>query len=482
MKIRVRHCHYHVLDMRTRMPFQYGIATLVALPHLFVSIEAEIDGLTCRGVASEGLPPKWFTKNPQTRFEEDLPGLLEVITVAGEGAVAAGDQPSVFALWEELYRRQEAWAANTPHPPLLWGFGVSLLERGVIDAFCRARRQSFGPALRDNSFGIRLGAIHPELKDQAPSDLLPPIPPIPGNRLAVRHTVGLGDPLTDADLTETDPKDGLPVSLQGCLRQYGLRYLKIKLTGRAETDFPRLGRIARLLREEGMERTVTFTLDGNEQFRAVADFRTFWETLHREPELQEFLKQLIVVEQPLHRDTALEKATRQALCSWESRPPMIIDESDGTLDALRIALDGGYAGTSHKNCKGVFRGIANACLIAHRQKGTNRSLVLTGEDLANVGPVALLQDLAVMAQLGLTHVERNGHHYFRGLSMVPQSVQTAVLKHHPDLYTPLPDGCPTLRIDNGQLQIGSLLKSPFGYGWDFDPSIFTPLGEWKPSF
>jgi len=479
MKIRVKRCQYHVLDMRTRMPFQYGIATLTALPHLFVSVEADINGVTFRGVAAEGLPPKWFTKNPKTLFEEDLPALLEVITVAGEGAVSAGEQPSVFAFWDEVYRRQEAWAAATPHPPLLWGFGVSVLERAVIDAFCRAQGQSFGTALRENSLGLRLDAIHPELAGLQLRDLLPPSP---RSRIAVRHTVGLGDPLTDEDRSENDPDDGLPVCLQGCLRHYGLRYLKIKLTGRAETDFPRLGRIARLLREEGLDRTVTFTLDGNEQFQTISGFRTFWEDLHREPDLQAFLKQLLVVEQPLHRDTALEEGTRNELRAWESRPPMIIDESDGALDALRIALDGGYAGTSHKNCKGVFRGIANACLIAHRQKAASRPLVLTGEDLANVGPVALLQDLAVMAQLGLTHVERNGHHYFRGLGMFPESVQAAVLERHADLYTPLPDGCPSLRIDGGQLNLGSVLEAPFGYGSDFDPSVFTPLDQWRPSF
>ena len=34
---------------------------------------------------------------------------------------------------------------------------------------------------------------------------------------------------------------------------------------------------------------------------------------------------------------------------------------------------------------------------------------MSGEDLANVGPVALLNDLAVMSVLGVEDVERNGH-------------------------------------------------------------------------
>ena len=71
--------------------------------------------------------------------------------------------------------------------------------------------------------------------------------------------------------------------------------------------------------------------------------------------------------------------------------------------------------------------------------------MLTGEDLANLGPVALLQDLAMMALLGITHVERNGHHYYRGLSMFPEDWQEAALAAHGDLYRRHEQGFPALR-------------------------------------
>jgi cyclopropane fatty-acyl-phospholipid synthase-like methyltransferase len=58
---------------------------------------------------------------------------------------------------------------------------------------------------------------------------------------------------------------------------------------------------------------------------------------------------------------------------------------------------------------------------------------MSGEDLCNVGPVALLQDLVVQAALGVTSVERNGHHYFKGLSAWPAAVQAHVLKEHGDV-------------------------------------------------
>ena len=60
---------FRVLPMRTRFPFKYGIASLTALPHLVLKVKTEVEGVPAEGIASEGLPPKWFTKNPDTTFE-----------------------------------------------------------------------------------------------------------------------------------------------------------------------------------------------------------------------------------------------------------------------------------------------------------------------------------------------------------------------------------------------------------------------------
>ena len=48
MKLRVVGTDLHVLNMRTRMPFRYGITTLTAVPHLFVRVELEIDGVAVK--------------------------------------------------------------------------------------------------------------------------------------------------------------------------------------------------------------------------------------------------------------------------------------------------------------------------------------------------------------------------------------------------------------------------------------------------
>ena len=475
MGISVEKIDLNVLNMHTRFPFKYGIASLVALPHLFVRVTANIDGNTEIGLAAEGLPPKWFTKNPDAPFTTDLDEMLTVIQKACNFALQAEGTDSVFDFWQRVYNSQKEWAQTTAYPPLLWAFGVSLVERAVIDAFCRAKGLTFAQAVRENALGMRLGDVHSELEGMAPSDLL-----IESARrsITVRHTVGLADPLTDDDIADEDQMDdGLPHSLAANIEAYGLTHLKIKLCGDAEQDLNRLKQISDLMAEQTQ---CAFTLDGNEQYTEVGPFRTLWETIQGDSGLSLFMGGLIFVEQPLHRDVALSSDVKSVLMGWTDRPPMIIDESDGSLDSSRQALDCGYVGTSHKNCKGIFKGLANACLMAYRQKrDPNGTYILSSEDLANVGPVALLQDLAVLATLGVDHSERNGHHYFAGLHMYPDAIQKQVLDHHGTLYHNHKSGFPALDVRDGALDVTSVIGAPFGYGFELDTTQFMPLADWS---
>jgi len=437
MNITIREFDLRVLNLRTRMPFRYGIATLTALPHLFVRAEVEINGRRQAGFSADHLSPKWFTKDPHTLYRDDITDMLAVITNACRLATELPVASTVFAFWQQLYAAQKQWAAGTLHPPLLWGFGVSLVERALIDAYCRASGKPFPVALNDGSLGIHWRGT-------------------PLRQVIVRHTVGLGDLLTGPEQFD----DGLPQSLAACIREYGLTHFKIKLCGNQATDLARLREIAGILPD-----SFAFTLDGNEQYQSLDAFGQFWETVRAEPSLTKFLQHLIFVEQPLPRAVAF----KQSLTTWRDRPPIIIDESDSELTSFATALDLGYAGTSHKNCKGVFKSIANATLA--KQRGA----ILSGEDLSNVGPVALLQDLAVAATLGIPHLERNGHHYFRGVSALPEET----LAHHGDLYRRHERGFVTLNVQRGCLPVQSVLAAPFGVGFAPILDQFTPVSEWR---
>ena len=381
----------------------------------------------------------------------------------------------MFELWKRIYGRQAVWALSRGVPPLLAHLGTSLVERALIDAFCREHETSFASALRTNQLGIDLGSIHPELAGTAPSDWLPAEP---ATAIIARHTIGLGDPLFAEDISEAERcDDDLPQALADAIDTYGLTHFKMKLCGKLDIDLPRLKAVAALLEERSPG--YQFTLDGNEQYADIAAFREHWEAFLAEPELSSFLSDdhLLFVEQAIHRDHALDDSVAQGFEAWPDAPPTIIDESDAELDSLRRALELAYSGTSHKNCKGVIKGIANACLLAHlRQANPDRPYLMSGEDLANVGPVALLNDLAVMSAIGIDHVERNGHHYFAGLSMYPRELQSNICAAHPDLYRE-GSGFAALQIKGGKIEIDSVNRAPFGCSLSLDAETIDQLGE-----
>ncbi len=473
MKLQVRHIDLRVLEMHTRFPFRYGIAELRKLPHLMVSAECEIDGKKSIGISADGLAPKWFTKNPNSSIEHDLKEMSSVIRSAAGIAIEISSHKSFFDWWHALYQAQ-ADRYSSVAPPLLYNFGVSLIERAMIDAFCNHFNSPFSHLIRQNAFEIDPGLLRPVLKGVQIKQCLPDQP---AGNLIVRHTVGLSDPLTDSEVTASERvNDGLPQSLESNIQQYGLTHFKIKLGGNPENDIARLHAISRVIKSSCRNQAFAFTLDGNEQFHSAESFRAMWETCSRDPKMAEFFKHLIFVEQPIFRDFALDENTQKSFLIWRDRPPLIIDESDGDFASLPRALDCGYIGTSHKNCKGVVKSIVNSCHLAMlRKQYPTQQFQLSAEDLSNVGPIALLQDLAVCSNLGINHVERNGHHYFAGLSMWPADIQSQATQHHPDIFTTAPAGSPTVRITNGLIDIGSILQSPFGIAFRPNTAQFESL-------
>jgi hypothetical protein len=475
MKIHVHHGDLHLTDLRTRIPFKYGIVTMTSTPHAFLRLRVEVDGQDAVGIAADSLPPKWFTKDPNKDLSVEVDEMLRVIEHALYNAIGLyADSP--FDAWRQLYEAQAMWGRREKLPPLLTNFGTSLVERALIEAACRAAGRPFAEMLRANAFGIRLGDLHPSLTGRAPADFLPEKPL---TKIIVRQTVGLADPLVNTDIGSGEHvHDGLPQTFADSIRIYGLRHFKIKVSGTPDQDRERLRRIFGEIGDPS--RDYAFSLDGNEQFHSLAEFRTFWEEILRDTQLRPYFTHLLFVEQPFHRDVALLPEVVGKLAEWSDRPPLIIDESDGQVESLPQALELGYAGTSYKNCKGVFKGLANACLLAQRRREQPaQPAILSGEDLVNIGPVALLQDLTACATLGIASVERNGHHYFAGLSMFPWEVQQQILKAHFDLYHPTREGWPAVRIKDGTIQVDSLLSAPFGAGFELNVEQFTPLGVWR---
>lgn len=462
---------FHVLPMRTRFPFKYGIASLSSLPHLFVTVNLVVNGKPAEGLASEGLAPKWFTKDPQTTPEQDVAEMLSVVQNAARiGREAGRKEVTFFQWWKSLYDEQSLWAKHRELPMLLANLGTSLIERAVMDGLCKALGLPLHRLLKTDHLAIDLGSVRGELRELSVAEVIAPDPVM---KVSIRHTIGLADPLRAGDVPEAERvDDGLPYSLDENIRAYGLSYFKIKVCGKVESDITRLRDIAAVL-DACCSESYSCTLDGNEQFSDMAAFQDFYRELASDPALTRLFASIILIEQPIYRLHALDEVVGERLRSWSDGLPMIIDESDGSLDDLPRALSLGYQGTSHKNCKGVVKGLANAALLKRRCLS-----LLSGEDLASVGPVAMLQDLCVASLLGITHVERNGHHYFRGLSMFDDKVQRDVLRAHEGFYRKHERGFPTLDIRAGTLDVSTLHAAPFACGAALDMATYEPLNAW----
>lgn len=428
--IRIAACRLRLQDLHLRLPFRYGIATVTDLTHAFVETDVELNGKLITGISSEHLSPKWLYKRPDTSTESDNAELIALIETVLEWATDLSAE-TPFALWQALYEKQAAFAKEMGLPTLWTHFPVTLVERAVINALGNATRQPFHALLKSNAFGIELSAIHPELAGTQPTNWLPEAP---RKQMILRHTIGMADPLTGRERT-----DALPKTLEDNIVTYGLKHFKLKLGGTVDTDIARTTEVLAVCAAHAPS-DWAFTLDANESYTDFATVRAFWEGLPSTHKVR-----CLFIEQPLHRDQALTDAAGAGLVAWDSHPPIIIDESDGAIGDFPRALALGYAGTSHKGCKGVFKGVANACLAK------KRGALLSGEDLTCVGPVCLEQDLAVMAALGIESVERNGHHYFAGLSMFDKATQDAALAAHPTLYHRSSAGWPTLTITDGKI-------------------------------
>jgi len=296
----------------------------------------------------------------------------------------------------------------------------------------------------------------------------------PAGHIAVRHTVGLVDPIVASDITEGDRlDDGLPQSLDQVIERYGNRYFKLKISGDRDADIDRLERIAGVL--DRLDTPYFATLDGNEQYGDAGAIAEFYLGLSRRPALGRMLASILYVEQPIARASALSVPVKELA----RHVPVIIDESDGELSAFVQARELGYTGVSSKACKGVWKSILNLARCRLWNGATDVRYVMSAEDLTCEPGISLQQDLALVGLLGLTHVERNAHHFIDGFGGRPVAEERAFLAAHPDLYHD-DGGRVRLRIERGDLAVGSLLPAGFGtlVTPSFDAAAPMPKAQW----
>ena len=241
----VREIELYERPVVLRLPFRFGVVTLTQCPQAFARARIELeDGKSEWGAAAEMMAPKWFDKNLQLSNEDNFEQLRDVLRMARQAYLSdassahglrplrpASRQPSPGGIREGLQPAAgELWpGADRPRDPRrALPRERRLLLRGDARQLARHRRGR----MRREFAGFDFDRFLPALQ--------------PSSTIEARHTVGMLDAITAADLHER-VGDGLPETLEEVIQACGHRYFKLKVGGQTAADLARLEAIAAVL-------------------------------------------------------------------------------------------------------------------------------------------------------------------------------------------------------------------------------------------
>jgi L-alanine-DL-glutamate epimerase-like enolase superfamily enzyme len=436
-------------------PFRFGAVTVNAATQIFVRAEIEIEGKsTSVGASAELMAPKWFDKRAHLSPEETAAQLRRSLLVARELYLSRTGFETAFGLHAAAIGAQLAACAKEDIQPLAAGYGPAEIDKAILDALLRSAGIGFFDGMAQNIAGID-ARLSRDLADDDVARFLSGRQCL--ERVAIRHTVGLDDKI-EGEGGVADVRENA-----------GARYFKLKLGGDVGADTARLIRIGGELSRLPHEYRVT--LDANEQYADLAALGALVDHLDRDSALKPIATRLLYIEQPMPRDITMASPLGRL-----SARDFIIDEADDSYDAFLRARALGYRGISSKSCKGLYKSLINATRAA---KWTADGCFIAGEDLTCQAGLGVQQDLALGAVIGITHAERNGHHYVDGFADTPAAEAEAFLAAHPDLY--VADGNKVaLSIHDGALLTGSLTTPGFASAVHPLWSTMSPLEPPKP--
>ena len=451
-RIAVRDIAFFERPVGFARPFRFGAVVINAASQAFVRVEIEVEGKgTFVGAGAELLVPKWFDKRPGLSPGETVAELRRSLEIAGGLYLAHRGFETAFGLHARCIAAQIEACAKQDIPPLAAGYGPAEIDKAVLDALLRGTGLNFFDGMARNIAGID-ARLSPDLESEDIAQFLGRCQRL--GRVAMRHTVGLDD--------RVEGTGGVADTKENS----GARYFKLKLNGDPEYDAARLICIGKELAT--LRHDYRVTLDANEQYADLAALAALAGRLDRDDALKPIATRLLYIEQPMPRDI-----TGQSPLGALSRRDFIIDEADDSYNAFPAARMLGYRGISSKSCKGIYKSIVNATRAAKWSTEDERFFV-TGEDLTCQAGLGVQQDLALGALIGVTHAERNGHHYVNGFAETPAAEAQAFLSAHPDLY--VRDGSNIrLSIHDGDLVTGSLTTPGFATAVHPDWSALSPL-------
>ena len=453
-RIAVRDISFFERPIPFARPFRFGSVVITASTQAFVRAEIEVEGKGASvGAAAEMMASKWFDKRAELSPPQTVDELRRSLAIARELYLARSGFDTAFGHHAAVIAAQVEACAKEDIPPLAAGFGPAEIDKAILDALLRALGVNLFDGMSGNVAGVD-ARLSPDLGDSDIAQFLAGRRRL--ERVAIRHTVGLDDRI--------EGEGGVADTRENA----GARYFKLKLNGDPDADAARLIRIGAELTM--LPHDYSVTLDANEQYADFAALGALADRLDRDAALKPIAEKLLYIEQPMPREIF-----RQSPLGRLARRDIIIDEADDSYDAFPAARALGYRGISSKSCKGIYKSIVNATRAAQWSAGGERYFI-SGEDLTCQAGLGVQQDLALGALIGVTHAERNGHHYVDGFADTPAAEAEAFLAAHPDLYFRDGDRI-RLSIHDGDLLTGSLTGPGFATSVHPDWAALSPLRQ-----
>jgi L-alanine-DL-glutamate epimerase-like enolase superfamily enzyme len=332
----------------------------------------------------------------------------------------------------------EDHALAEPFPLLAAQVCSSPADAALHDAFGRANGISsydgYGPDFVRHDLAVWCG---PEFAGKYLSDYLRPAyqPTLP-----IFHLVGGVDRLRRSEVTDDDPHDGLPVSLEEWIERDGLRCFKVKLVGSdVDWDVDRTAQVAEVIAATydclGIEDRFYLSTDSNENNPDPASVVEYLEKLRVRSPLA--YDSLLYVEQPTERDLSAHRFDMREITKYK---PVIADEGITDVDKVRLARELGWSGVGLKTCKGHSSSLLYAAMC------TEFGMTYTLQDLTNPG-LSLVHEAGLAARLNtLMGFEYNARQFLPNAAPDLQ-------QRHAGLFT----------VREGQVSTESLAPVGLGY-------------------
>jgi L-alanine-DL-glutamate epimerase-like enolase superfamily enzyme len=442
--MKIKDVELYFLPVTLRVPLKFGAQVLksVTCARTRVALESA-DGATSCGWGETPLSVPWVWPSQISYSEREgllkdfclqLSSTLLECGLSGHPMEMGYDfiEGPLHEMLDAVNASREE-TARMPHLAALVCF--SPFDIALHDAFAKANGVGVFDIYTDAFMTRDLARFYGDdrFEGQYPADYL--VKP-ETKELPVWHLVGGLDPISEGDLTGSEPDDGYPVLLRDWIRSDGLNCLKVKLRGNdADWDYARLVAVGEICEEENVD---WLTTDFNCTVEEVGYVNAILDNLRDEH--PRTYQRILYVEQPFPYDL---KAHPIDVHSLSARKPLFMDESAHDWRFVRMGRELGWTGVALKTCKTQTGAILSLCWAkAH-------GMTLMVQDLTNP-MLAQIPHILLAAHAGtIMGVESNGMQFYPEASAPEEAI-------HPGLY----------RRRNGALNWSTLGETGYGYRED----------------